>query len=403
MDKTNGYIVFLTRVSAFSFVVMALLGAWLAPQPLNALYRFLLLSFGVLSIFAIGKFTKRKGRSHTLGGVGFICGICAGAIGTYSLVASSSLTRLLPMQADQIAATLIILIPLGISGVYWAATRTLKSEAALGSVFVSIAFLALVLNTSRTAVTGLLIGVVCAYCLYWRCTSGRNLVRSRIGDILLGSAFLAIVLIFWTILSYAIMGSLLSNWDIDGSINSHLALWQDSAESIGNFIFTRSGLHNTGMSFSSHIFVLPIPFVQYDHNLYLQIAVDQGVLSLLAFLTLCVASTMSAVTSIRQSRPSIQFHAATSIAALWGILVYGLVDAELYSSVWVPILFIPIGIGIALKPLPNILKSKRENDEKSTNDMTQSITLVRSSGWATRLFMLLAVVASIMPKIQAQT
>ena len=73
---------------------------------------------------------------------------------------------------------------------------------------------------------------------------------------------------------------------IDGSAASRLTLWQDAVTLVQEYWFTGSGLQSTAMVLSSYIYLLHVPYLAHGHNLYLQLALEQGVPALLAFVML---------------------------------------------------------------------------------------------------------------------
>ncbi|MDH7487862.1 MAG: hypothetical protein QHJ81_16510, partial [Anaerolineae bacterium] len=86
------------------------------------------------------------------------------------------------------------------------------------------------------------------------------------------------------------------------------------------------------------------------HNLFLQLAIEQGVFGLLAFVWLLGAFFWSQLAGGRRQEAGGKRPIAIRNAAMWAvvvIVVHGLVDATLYASRTLPFLFVPFGLAVA--------------------------------------------------------
>jgi hypothetical protein len=72
---------------------------------------------------------------------------------------------------------------------------------------------------------------------------------------------------------------------------SRIALWRDSLPLIQDYFFTGSGLGATAMIYATYAYLLHVPYLYHAHNLYVQIALEQGVPALLAWLGLMAATS----------------------------------------------------------------------------------------------------------------
>ncbi|HQY95149.1 tetratricopeptide repeat protein, partial [Caldilinea sp.] len=106
--------------------------------------------------------------------------------------------------------------------------------------------------------------------------------------------------------------------------------------------FTGSGLRSTMMALSTYVYILHVGYISHVHNLYLELAVEQGLLGLIAWLCL-VCSALSALVQARSRRVTPIGMQAALLAALVALLVHGLVDAGLYASRLAFLIFLPIG------------------------------------------------------------
>jgi hypothetical protein len=136
---------------------------------------------------------------------------------------------------------------------------------------------------------------------------------------------------------------------LDGSATSRLTLWQDILPLVQAYWFTGSGLHSTAMVFSSYVYLLHVPYLAHGHNLYLQLALEQGAPALLAFVMLTSGILWRSHCRLVQQKPDQPGPVARRIAtgattALIAWLAHGWFDAELYVSHLVSISFLPLGL-----------------------------------------------------------
>ena len=107
-----------------------------------------------------------------------------------------------------------------------------------------------------------------------------------------------------------------------------------------DYPFTGSGLGSTMMVFSTYVMLLHVGYITHAHNLFLQMAIEQGLPGLLAFAGLFVAAGWRLMA--RADGRSQVFRLA-AIASLVALAVHGMVDAGVYTSKAVPVLFLPLG------------------------------------------------------------
>jgi tetratricopeptide (TPR) repeat protein len=131
----------------------------------------------------------------------------------------------------------------------------------------------------------------------------------------------------------------------DSRVASRPQLWRWGIDLIADYPFTGSGLGSTMMVLSSYALMLHVGFIHHVHNLYLQVAVEQGLPGLLAF------GALIALGGGRLWRAQ-RAHAAAPLtiaaaAAFAALLIHGIVDAGLYASRLAPVIFLPIGFALA--------------------------------------------------------
>jgi tetratricopeptide (TPR) repeat protein len=129
------------------------------------------------------------------------------------------------------------------------------------------------------------------------------------------------------------------------SVPSRVELWRRVLDLIQDYVFTGSGLGGTTMVYSSYSLLVHVPYFSHAHSLYLQIALEQGVPGLLAFLWLAGLGLVA----VWRRRPRCPDRAVArlSLTSLVALLVHGTLDSELYVSSLVPVVFLPIGFALA--------------------------------------------------------
>ncbi len=291
-----------------------------------------------------------------------------------------------------IAGALIGLLPLTVVALWqsWHLPQTpTKYWSLFGILFGSVALL---LTFSRGAWLGLLGGSVIALYLHWRTNRALNGRRSRqhmqmarrqrfterndkrqswptfawlnrlckewaLLDWFMGVGIIsAIGLLVGMTISPALHAALLrplAGSYLEATINSRLAVWQESLPLIEDYLFTGSGLGSTPMVLATYVYLLHVPYLNHAHSLYLQVAVEQGVPGLLGFTGLIVSAIGLGLLWLRQGGVAARRYSCSALAAQCALLIYGCTDAELYASIFVPLLFLPTAFLLAAAPLIN--------------------------------------------------
>ena len=121
----------------------------------------------------------------------------------------------------------------------------------------------------------------------------------------------------------------LGGWDVRGEI------WYYSYIAVGDFIYTGIGIGN----FTTVVPLLyPIRFniqeLPHAHNIFLQIALDLGLLGLIAYLAIIINIFVMIIVTLR-SQYTLPLHRTIAIGAigsLVGMLVHGLLDAVTWGT-----------------------------------------------------------------------
>ncbi len=396
-DSAVSYAPTFNFLSSILFLASALVGVWAAYDRAAAWPRFGGLALGLGAAGAIGWAGRRWGdralRIASAGCAGLAAAVAlyfllttvwaAGGAGKFALLHGIGLwiqahRPALPLTEDingnVAAGALAILIPLGLAGVIrgrgpaadgpastpaigsapqgrgdighpsartrgaaavWAAALRVAWGLALG-----IAAFGLILTASRGAWGGLAIGGACAGGLAWRARRLRPRIPEATVALGLPLALAAASALIFAA-AVAAPGFAQALGGVGTSAMSRAALWRDGLALAGDTPFTGAGLGSTMMVYSTYALMLHVGFIFHSHNLFLQIALEQGLPGLITFAALLGAGLMAAITDSRRR------WGLAAAAALVALVVHGTVDAGLYVSRLAPVLFLPLGFAWA--------------------------------------------------------
>jgi tetratricopeptide (TPR) repeat protein len=126
-----------------------------------------------------------------------------------------------------------------------------------------------------------------------------------------------------------------------------LLLLRNTLPLVRDYLFIGAGLGNYEMIYSTYVLLLHVGFIDHSHNLFLNVAVEQGLVALLSLVWMWVIFVW-AVGRAMLSRRSRRGRRALFAAALslTIILVHGLVDGALYGSRGALLLFVPLAFAV---------------------------------------------------------
>lgn len=332
----------LVTTSALIFNLTLLVALWAAYDRGAALLRLGPLQVGLWMMIALAWL----GRYHAktlLGLTGLGCAFWAAALGAvYSLHLNGN--------SGAIASSMMVLLPLAGVGVWWQWQCRQPLLVWLGLIAMSIALLVFLLTFERTAWIGLVVGLAGAGYLYGRMqpTAGSYPTLYRVSDSILIIGILSGLLLYLLLLLLPTWDDLISHTAVGGALLERLALWRESLAISRDYYFTGSGLGMTPMIYSTYVLSIHDPYWYHAHNLYLQIALEQGMPGLLAFLLMNGLLLGTAITTYQKSKSAERGFWLAAIAALLAMLTYGLLDAELYATAAVTVLFLPLGFMLTL-------------------------------------------------------
>jgi len=353
-------------ILAFIFFLTALVGVWAAYDRGIAWRRFGTIAGGL--IVGIGAaWAGRRGGERALGAIGLACAVLAAVIGAYFLltydwttakyVKFSVLQQIgLWLQAHRpaiyvsqdlkpnlIAGGLVLALPLGTGGVAWAWRRRYRQAAVIGALALFLALVALVLTAARGAWFAFSAATVTAGYLEWRRILARYPSLRRLGDVLLVGGLLVAVVGFGAALAWPDLEQWLDTLPRGRTAISRIKFWRDSLTIIGDYPFTGSGLGSTEMVHASYARLLHVRFIeQHVHNLLLQIAVEQGLPGLAAFLGLLGVGIWALVRLYhrRECGGALRWAGTAAVIALH---LQGIGEAGNYHSPMALIGFLPLG------------------------------------------------------------
>lgn len=268
-----------------------------------------------------------------------------GRIGAAIQAARPSLP-LHPVGPNQAGAVTAMMTPLGIELALagWRGRRSTRGRLALMAAAVCLPFIAagLLLSASR----GAWLALAAALLLWAAWAAGGRIpaLRTRWADrLLLPAAALLLALLIGRPALMAFIQSFL------GEGIDRLELMRLSALLAYDHPFTGIGLGTYPMVFSSYVLLLHVGFIGSAHNLYVDLAAEQGIPGLLAFLAVvAVALRLAWDAASGRERAEGQgrmLPLAGAVAMLMVLLLHGLADDPVYSRrASLLLLFAPMGL-----------------------------------------------------------
>jgi hypothetical protein len=132
---------------------------------------------------------------------------------------------------------------------------------------------------------------------------------------------------------------------------SRLNLYLNTLYLIKDFVYTGGGLRSFPGLYSRYILVIPYLFFSYSHNLFLDVALEQGFLGSMTYIAIILISIFILWRYINQNfhqKNGNRIIAWVVIISLFITVIHGLVDDALYGDRGTPLLFVLPGVAIAL-------------------------------------------------------
>jgi len=145
------------------------------------------------------------------------------------------------------------------------------------------------------------------------------------------------------------------------SLRNRLWLWQLGFSLVRDMPFTGIGVGMFEMMLTLYSLLIHVGFVEHAHNLYLDVAIEQGVLGAAALVTMSATALVWGVRAL-WSRPETarsgeqpmvpnpghQCMLEAALVSLSTLLVHGLIDDAIYGSRGIVLLLVPFGLLVAV-------------------------------------------------------
>ena len=137
---------------------------------------------------------------------------------------------------------------------------------------------------------------------------------------------------------------------------SRVVITRNTLQLIRDYPFTGGGLASFPGLYSIYIRVIHVPEFFYSHNLYIDVALEQGLPGLAAFLGILAATVWMLFNNLA-ANPSRHHLAGASLASLTVVLLHGFLDDALYGMGGTPLVFLIPGIvtGLQLRGTEKVL------------------------------------------------
>ena len=140
------------------------------------------------------------------------------------------------------------------------------------------------------------------------------------------------------------------------SASSRAEIAGNTLQLIAEFPFTGGGLRAFPGLYSHYLLAIPYFYIEYSHNLFLEVALEQGILGMLS-LSIILAGGIGLLVNVLIARPGLL--AWAGLASLAVMCLHGLVSDAVYGERGLPFVFFQAGMAFALaRPLPERLLSR---------------------------------------------
>jgi tetratricopeptide (TPR) repeat protein len=130
---------------------------------------------------------------------------------------------------------------------------------------------------------------------------------------------------------------------------SRITLLQQSYLLLDDFPIIGAGLQTFSGLYSRLILLLPVEFFRYAHNLYIDLALEQGIPGLLAFLFFLSGTLVISIKSlVKPIDFKVQPFAIASFVGIVAMMFHGIFDDPIYGQAGTPLLFMAPGIAMAI-------------------------------------------------------
>lgn len=279
----------------------------------------------------------------------------AAALGCAALVTVLAVGYLLNViqDSDLVAGSLMILLPLAAGGFVGVGRAWRMARYSVTAVALVVGAFALALTPERSAWFGLAAGCAGVALWVWRCDLRRKTSRFRWLDagllvLILGALAVYLLMLLTPSFDSLVAQSAQLHPTFARSLTTRVTLWRDTLWLIQDFPFSGSGLGSTAMVYSSYVYLLHVPYQYHAHNLYLQIAVEQGLPGSILFCVLLGLCLWYALRIWSKVDAPARLAVLGPGASLIALATYGFLDSEPYVDWSLPSIFLPLGFVAAI-------------------------------------------------------
>ncbi len=251
----------------------------------------------------------------------------------------------MPIRPNETASLLAVTAPyqLALLPEIWKRRNVFTKILCVGAV--GICFTALLLTASRGALfaTGFVLGIS----LLWWFSRFLALKIAWRSELIFALCVLPL-LISGLGLAWQFPGGIVQLLDkLPGpaSASSRVEIARNTLYLIDDFLITGGGLRSFPGLYSQYILNVPYFYISYSHNLFLEVALEQGIFGILAFLLILSIAFWRLSISLKR-QPGWLIWA--SLASLIVMGLHGLVTDAVYSEAGTPFIFFQAGIAAAL-------------------------------------------------------
>ncbi len=278
-----------------------------------------------------------------------------------------------PLNPNVVAGMTIFILPILTVGLVEALQQAQRARSFVHLLTLALLAIGLILTSSRFAWFSLFIAPVVSWLAFsWRRTwqAGGNKTRGLLVGIAISAPLL--ILISVVIWSPVVAGFIRS---IPGAptVGERTALYKDTLDLIHDYAFTGSGLATFSGIYSRYIRVIPFYYLHYSHNLYLDLALEQGVLGLIAMIGLLGYTLIACLRALQREETKIITHRLAGWGSLIGfvaVMIHGFGDDPLYGMTGTPLLLLPSGLALfycgALQPISERVETSQSEFRQAT-------------------------------------
>lgn len=337
-----------------SLFMTTVVAAWVAYDNGQATERFYALLGGFVAVLAaplIGRYSSRRTTIRLLGGTALLITALVSAFYLWQGFGAVHLwTGFLQEQSfvlnDNLAAQILIMtLPVVVATLWIAIGCRHKLLSLLIGALLGVGAIALVMTQSRGAFLGLCVaGGMVGYGWLREALSRRY--QSRWLWLLDGAIWVSAVGVALVYVALVVSPRLDAQLGLqDESALSRLSLWRSSLPLIADYYFTGSGLGTAVMVYATYAYLVHVPYLYHAHNLYLHLALEQGMVGLLAWLGLITATVLYTIGALRTAERTMRIFLFGGLFAMYAFLVHSLFEAELfYSSLGALVFFAPAAL-----------------------------------------------------------